>query len=91
MFLKQSTNQNRLGKVLHLLHKEMEVVDVQKKIQHQIGEKIDKQQKEFFLREQLKAIKIELGLEKRMKKALKSKRCGKSSTSLSLKVKFMIR
>jgi ATP-dependent Lon protease len=54
---------SRLGKVLHLLHKEMEVVDVQKKIQHQIGEKIDKQQKEFFLREQLKAIKNELGLD----------------------------
>ncbi|MCL1833757.1 MAG: endopeptidase La [Leptospirales bacterium] len=54
---------SRLGKVLHLLHKEMEVVDVQKKIQHQIGEKIDKQQKEFFLREQLKAIKSELGLD----------------------------
>ena len=54
---------NRLGKVLHLLHKEMEVVDVQKRIHLQIGEKIDKQQKEFFLREQLKAIKIELGLD----------------------------
>ena len=53
----------RLGKVLHLLYKEMEVVDVQKKIQHQIGEKIDRQQKEFFLREQLKAIKIELGMD----------------------------
>lgn len=60
---------SRLGKVLHLLHKEMEVVDVQKKIQHQIGEKIDKQQKEFFLREQLKAIKIELGLEEDEKSA----------------------
>jgi ATP-dependent Lon protease len=60
---------SRLGKVLHLLHKEMEVVDVQKKIQHQIGEKIDKQQKEFFLREQLKAIKVELGLEEDEKSA----------------------
>lgn len=53
----------RLGKVLHLLYKEMEVADVQKRIQHQIGEKIDKQQKEFFLREQLKAIKTELGMD----------------------------
>ena len=47
----------------------MEVVDVQKKIQHQIGEKIDKQQKEFFLREQLKAIKGELGLDEDEKTA----------------------
>jgi ATP-dependent Lon protease len=53
----------RLAKVLHLLYKEMEVVDVQKKIQNQIGEKIDRQQKEFFLREQLKAIKVELGMD----------------------------
>jgi len=60
---------SRLVKVLHLLHKEMEVVDVQKKIQHQIGEKIDKQQKEFFLREQLKAIKGELGLDEDEKSA----------------------
>ncbi|MCP4138655.1 MAG: endopeptidase La [bacterium] len=53
----------RLIKVLSLLHKEMEVMAVQKKIQGQINEKIDKQQKEFFLREQLKAIKQELGID----------------------------
>jgi ATP-dependent Lon protease len=53
----------RLIKVLHLLHKEMEVMEVQKKIQHQINDKIDKQQREFFLREQLKAIKTELGMD----------------------------
>ncbi len=54
---------DRLGMVLHLLHKEMEVIDVQKKIQNQISDKIDKQQREFFLREQLKAIKQELGID----------------------------
>ncbi len=53
----------RLQKVLHLLHKEMEVMAVQRKIQGQINEKIERQQKEFFLREQLKAIKQELGME----------------------------
>ena len=53
----------RLGTVLRLLHKEMEVLNVQKRIQNQINEKIDKQQREFYLREQLKAIKVELGLE----------------------------
>jgi len=53
----------RLEKVLRLLQKEMEVMNVQKKIQGQINEKIDKQQKEYFLREQLKAIKQELGIE----------------------------
>lgn len=54
---------DRLGMVLHLLHKELEVADVQKKIHHQISDKIDKQQRDFFLREQLKAIKHELGID----------------------------
>ncbi len=53
----------RLQKVLVLLHKEIEVLSVQKRIQGSINEKIDKQQRDFFLREQLKAIKNELGIE----------------------------
>ncbi len=53
----------RLRKVLVLLNKEMEVMAVQKKIQSQINDKIDKQQKEYFLREQLRVIKQELGVE----------------------------
>ncbi len=53
----------RLWKVLRLLQKEIEVLEVQKKIQVQINDKIEKQQKEFFLREQLKVIKQELGLD----------------------------
>jgi ATP-dependent Lon protease len=53
----------RLWKVLRLLQKEIEVLEVQKKIQVQISDKIEKQQKEFFLREQLKVIKQELGLD----------------------------
>ena len=53
----------RLEKVLRLLQKEMDVLTIQKKIQSQINDKIDKQQREFFLREQLKAIRTELGLE----------------------------
>ncbi len=53
----------RLEKVLRLLQKEMEVLNVQKKIQGQINERIDRQQKDFFLREQLKAIKQELGID----------------------------
>ena len=53
----------RLEKVLRLLHKEIEVAAVQKKIQTVINDKIDKQQREFFLREQLKAIRQELGIE----------------------------
>ena len=54
----------RVKKVLILLKKEIEINKLQKKITQQIEEKISKQQKEFFLKEQLKEIKKELGLEK---------------------------
>ncbi|MFA4944505.1 MAG: endopeptidase La [Lentisphaeria bacterium] len=54
----------RLEKVLFLMRKELDINELKEKIQHQIEERISKQQREFFLREQLKAIKQELGLEK---------------------------
>jgi ATP-dependent Lon protease len=54
----------RVEKVLQLLKKELELSKLQKKITRQIEEKIAKHQKEFFLKEQLKEIKKELGLEK---------------------------
>ncbi len=54
----------RAEKLLLLLRKEIELAQLQEKIQKQIDEKISKRQKEFFLHEQLKAIKKELGLEK---------------------------
>jgi ATP-dependent Lon protease len=54
----------RIDKVLVLLKKELEVSRLQTKISKQIEEKISEQQRQFFLREQLKAIKKELGLEK---------------------------
>ena len=54
----------RMEKVLFLLRKELDINQLKEKITQQIEEKISKQQREFFLREQLKAIKQELGLEK---------------------------
>ncbi len=54
----------RIDKVLVLLKKELEVSRLQAKISLQIEEKISAQQRDFFLREQFKAIKKELGLEK---------------------------
>ncbi|UPU36994.1 endopeptidase La [Geomonas paludis] len=59
----------RIDLVLTLLKKELEVSRLQTKITKQIEEKISQQQREFFLREQLKAIKKELGLEKEGKTA----------------------
>ncbi len=54
----------RLQKVLVLLKKEIEISALQVQINSDIEKKISKNQREFFLREQLKAIKKELGLEK---------------------------
>ena len=54
----------RIDRVLVLLKKELEVSRLQTRITKHIEEKVSSQQREFFLREQLKAIKKELGLEK---------------------------
>ncbi len=59
----------RVEKVLVLLKKEVELSKLQDKITKQIEQRISKQQKEFFLKEQLKEIKKELGLEKDEKTA----------------------
>ena len=43
------------------LSKEIEVADIQEKIRNNARESMNKAQKEFYLREQLRAIKQELG------------------------------
>jgi ATP-dependent Lon protease len=55
---------SRMEKVLILLKKEREVAELQNQISSQVNEKITDQQREFFLREQLKIIQKELGLSK---------------------------
>jgi ATP-dependent Lon protease len=51
----------RLEKINEHLSKELEVSTMQAKIQSQAKEEMTKTQREYFLREQLKAIKAELG------------------------------
>ncbi len=55
--------QARMEHVLIFIKKEQELMKIQKKIQEQLNEKISKSQREYFLKEQLKAIKGELGME----------------------------
>jgi Lon-like ATP-dependent protease len=62
--------EDRLMLALELLTKEREVFKVQQQISQQVEEKISKQQREYFLNEQLKSIKKELGVEKDDKEAL---------------------
>jgi ATP-dependent Lon protease len=54
----------RLEKVMLLLNKELQRAKAQVEIRQQVEEKMQDHQREFFLREQLKTIKKELGIEK---------------------------
>ncbi|MCW9058401.1 MAG: endopeptidase La [Gammaproteobacteria bacterium] len=54
----------RMRQVLVLIKKELEVARLQSHIHRQVEEKMTEQQRNFFLREQLKAIQQELGLAK---------------------------
>ncbi len=56
--------EKRIDKALVLLKKELDLSKLQSTINQRIEATISKSQREFFLREQLKAIKKELGLEK---------------------------
>jgi ATP-dependent Lon protease len=51
---------DRLKRVLVLLDSELELGEMQKRIQGQVKDEIDKNQREYFLREQMKAIQKEL-------------------------------
>ncbi len=56
--------QRRIDKALILLKKELDISILQNNINQKIEATINKSQKDFFLREQLKTIKKELGIER---------------------------
>jgi len=51
----------RLKTVMNILEKEIEVMELDRQIASSVKQQIDKSQREYFLREQLKAIQKELG------------------------------
>jgi len=51
----------RMIKVIALINKEIQVLELSQKIQTEVKGEMDKAQREYFLREQLKAIQKELG------------------------------
>jgi ATP-dependent Lon protease len=53
--------ETRLREVSSILNRELEVFELGSKIQSQVQEEMEKGQREFFLRQQLKAIQEELG------------------------------
>lgn len=52
----------RMEQVLVFIKKEQELLRIQKKIQNELNDRIETQQREYFLKEELKAIKEELGI-----------------------------
>ena len=51
----------RLSKLVNFLNRELQVLELGSKIQSQVKTELDKTQREYYLREQLKAIRRELG------------------------------
>ncbi len=62
----------RLTKLLEILKNEVDIIKLEKKIGVKVKSKIDKVQKDYYLREQLKAIQEELGEEDEDKKEIKT-------------------
>ncbi|MGZ3696901.1 MAG: endopeptidase La, partial [Bdellovibrionota bacterium] len=62
-FLETLSVKSRFEKLLVHLRREQDVADLQRKINDDVNTKITKLQREFFLKEQLKTIKRELGVE----------------------------
>ncbi len=59
--MEMDETEKRLEAFEKLLFKELEIVKIEKKINGKVRQSIDKNQKEFYLREQIKAIHSELG------------------------------
>lgn len=51
----------RLQKLHEILTREMEILELERKIQYRVRKQMEKAQKEYYLREQIKAIQKELG------------------------------
>lgn len=61
--LNEISPKKRLEKLLELLIREIEILEVERNINNKVRQRIDKSQKEYYLREQLKVIRNELGEE----------------------------
>ena len=84
--------QERIEKVVNLLNKEIQVLELSNKIQSEVKGEMDKAQREYFLREQMKAIQKELGeVDERqeefeeLKRSIKKARMPKETEKVALK------
>ena len=59
--LAEPSPKRRLEKLLDILAKEIEILEIERNINSKVRQSIDKSQREYYLREQMKAIQKELG------------------------------
>lgn len=64
----------RLLRLIEYIKKEIENYEIQQQITEQVNTKIEKTQKNYFLKEQIKAINKELGMDNRQDKEIRSYR-----------------
>ncbi len=90
--LETLTVRERLEKVIALITKEIHVLELSNKIQSEVKGEMDKAQREYFLREQMKAIQKELGeVDERqeefeeLKRAIRSARMPKEVEKIAIK------
>ena len=88
-FLETTNTIDRLKKFQSLFTKELEILKIEKKISASVRESIDQSQKEYYLREQLKAIHSELGdddeLNNELLESIKAKKLPKEIEEKALK------
>lgn len=91
-FIETLVVKKRFAKLLVYLKREKDVSDIQKKITDEVNDKVSKSQKEYFLREQLKVIRNELGMDeddkaqdvRKFKKLIKEVKMPKASEKIAL-------
>jgi len=66
-FLETLVVKKRFAKLLVYLKREKDVADIQKKITDEVNDKVNKYQREYYLREQLKIIRQNLAISKNLK------------------------
>lgn len=60
--LEETNVRRRMEQVLVYIKKEQELLRIQKKIQNDLNERVERNQREYFLREEMKSIQEELGI-----------------------------
>ncbi|MBW2519043.1 MAG: endopeptidase La [Deltaproteobacteria bacterium] len=91
---------NRLEKLLALMEREVEILQIEKKIRNRVKSQMERSQKEYYLNEQMRAIQKELGekdefkqelreLEEKIEKARMSKEAVEKANAELRKLKMM--